>query len=452
MPDGSDAPPPTSWWQPQNWSLRVKLGVVVLVPVVLAVALGVLRIADQAGVANDLAKVDRVVTAQGQVSELLRQLEAEREIAAGYVAANRQGDLSRYDQQAAAVDGTAGPLDQVVHDVGVDATTAAGAEAGAALRTLADVRGQVRSSGLGAGAVIARYNDVVNPLVRLTDSLSRQIVAPEVGNLAAGVRALVVARNEASLQHSLTIAALTNPVPARQDVALVQGADARYGEAISQYQAALNRQQLDTYGQYSNSPVEATRTQLVNQLANLPDAEPIDRAVLDRTFTDLRAELDKGERGVRGELSSTGLALQNDASNSAGISSVILLLALLLAALVVVLVARVLVRSLRTLRAAALDVANRRLPESVAAIRAGSGARPTVVPVPLRTTDEVGQVARAFDAVHGQAIALASEQAALQSNVSSMFVNLSRRSQALVERQLQLIEQLESNEQDADQQ
>src|SRR4051812_42355557 len=128
MPDGSDAPPQTSWWQPQNWSLRVKLGVVVLVPVVLAVALGVLRIADQAGVANDLAKVDRVVTAQGQVSELLRQLEAEREIAAGYVAANRQGDLSRYDQQAAAVDGTAGPLDQVVQDVGVDASTAAGAE------------------------------------------------------------------------------------------------------------------------------------------------------------------------------------------------------------------------------------------------------------------------------------------------------------------------------------
>ena len=60
-------------------------------------------------------------------------------------------------------------------------------------------------------------------------------------------------------------------------------------------------------------------------------------------------------------------------------------------------------------------------------------------------------MARAFDAVHGQAVRLAAEQAALQSNVSAMFVNLSRRSQALVERQLQLIEQLESNEQDPDQ-
>ena len=60
-------------------------------------------------------------------------------------------------------------------------------------------------------------------------------------------------------------------------------------------------------------------------------------------------------------------------------------------------------------------------------------------------------MARAFDAVHGQAIRLAADQATLQAGISAMFVNLSRRSQALVERQLQLIEQLESNEQDADQ-
>jgi hypothetical protein len=84
-------------------------------------------------------------------------------------------------------------------------------------------------------------------------------------------------------------------------------------------------------------------------------------------------------------------------------------------------------------------------------MRAGGAPDVTVEPVPLPNRDEVGQVARAFDAVHGQALRLAADQAALQSNVSSMFVNLSRRSQGLVERQLQLIEQLESNEQDPDQ-
>ena len=104
------------------------------------------------------------------------------------------------------------------------------------------------------------------------------------------------------------------------------------------------------------------------------------------------------------------------------------------------LVSRSLTRSLRVLRSSALDVAQRRLPQAVESMRSGEAPDVHVEPVPLHTRDEVGQVARAFDAVHGQAVRLAADQAMLQSNVSSMFVNLSRRSQALVERQLQLIE------------
>ena len=53
--------------------------------------------------------------------------------------------------------------------------------------------------------------------------------------------------------------------------------------------------------------------------------------------------------------------------------------------------------------------------------------------------------------MHSQAVRLAVEQAALRSNVNAMFVNLSRRSQSLVERQLKLIDELETGEQDPDQ-
>ena len=60
-------------------------------------------------------------------------------------------------------------------------------------------------------------------------------------------------------------------------------------------------------------------------------------------------------------------------------------------------------------------------------------------------------MARAFDAVHGEAVRLAAQQALLRDNVNAMFVNLSRRSQALVERQLNLIDRLEQDEQDPDQ-
>jgi hypothetical protein len=71
--------------------------------------------------------------------------------------------------------------------------------------------------------------------------------------------------------------------------------------------------------------------------------------------------------------------------------------------------------------------------------------------MPVFTREETGEVARSFDAVHEQAVRMAAEQALLRDNVNSIFVNLSRRSQALVERQLNLIDRLEQDEQDPDQ-
>jgi anti-sigma regulatory factor (Ser/Thr protein kinase) len=64
----------------------------------------------------------------------------------------------------------------------------------------------------------------------------------------------------------------------------------------------------------------------------------------------------------------------------------------------------------------------------------------------VHTTDEVGQLARAVDEIHEQALNLAAEQARLRLQIGNMFETLSRRSQSLVEQQLALIEDLEHDE------
>jgi hypothetical protein len=73
-----------------------------------------------------------------------------------------------------------------------------------------------------------------------------------------------------------------------------------------------------------------------------------------------------------------------------------------------------------------------------------------VEPIDVDSTDEIGEVARAFDQVHREAVRLAANEAALRGNVNAMFVNLSRRSQSLVERQIRLIDDLEQGEQDSE--
>ena len=80
----------------------------------------------------------------------------------------------------------------------------------------------------------------------------------------------------------------------------------------------------------------------------------------------------------------------------------------------------------------------------------GDDAPLDVEPIDVDSADEIGEVARAFDQVHREALRLAANEAALRGNVNAMFVNLSRRSQSLVERQIHLIDSLELGEQDAE--
>jgi hypothetical protein len=128
------------------------------------------------------------------------------------------------------------------------------------------------------------------------------------------------------------------------------------------------------------------------------------------------------------------------------------LIVLLLALILTTVIGRSMVRPLRRLRSGALEVAGVRLPETVRRMSDsdGAGVPLEVEPIDVDSSDEIGEVARAFDQVHREALRLAANEAALRGNVNAMFVNLSRRSQSLVERQIRLIDDLEQGEQDSD--
>ena len=75
---------------------------------------------------------------------------------------------------------------------------------------------------------------------------------------------------------------------------------------------------------------------------------------------------------------------------------------------------------------------------------------PTVDPVVVHTRDEVADVSLALNTVQDTALDLAVEQAVLRRNIADSFVNLGRRNQNLLGRQLDFITELETNETDPD--
>nr|WP_257019039.1 nitrate- and nitrite sensing domain-containing protein [Streptomyces sp. TLI_235] len=145
--------------------------------------------------------------------------------------------------------------------------------------------------------------------------------------------------------------------------------------------------------------------------------------------------------------------IKDRAQTDAFLNSGIVIAALALAGLLTGFIARSMILGMRTLNTAALDIANHRLPDLVEKLSKTDPDRvdTSVEPIPLRGKDEIGEVARAFDQVHAQAVSLAAEQALLRGNLNAIFSNLSRRSQSLIQRQLALITDLENNEADPDQ-
>ncbi|WP_422749270.1 ATP-binding protein [Mycobacterium sp. WMMD1722] len=144
------------------------------------------------------------------------------------------------------------------------------------------------------------------------------------------------------------------------------------------------------------------------------------------------------------------VAASADAARGMAIRDTVIVVAVFLVALaIVVLVARSLVRPLRRLRDSALRVAHQDLAREVEQVRAGADPGP-VTPIPVHTSEEIGQVAHAVDELHEQAVLLAAEQSRLQLQVGDMFETLSRRSRSLVDQQLALIDELERAEDDPD--
>ncbi|WP_406166003.1 nitrate- and nitrite sensing domain-containing protein [Streptomyces sp. NBC_00996] len=125
-------------------------------------------------------------------------------------------------------------------------------------------------------------------------------------------------------------------------------------------------------------------------------------------------------------------------------------LAAVVASLVIsVRIGRGLVVELVSLRNSALEIARRKLPQAMRRLRAGEeiDVRAEAPPGPP-AEDETGQVAEALGTVHRAALRAAVERAELASGISGVFVNLARRSQVLVHRQLSLLDSMERRSED----
>jgi signal transduction histidine kinase len=446
------------YWR--DWSLPAKLAAVTLVPVVFAIVLGAMQIAGQVDRAGSYRMVDRLVAVNEQLRPLAGALQQERTattalLAGGPATAARLAGELADDQRN--VNSTRDALQRAAQRASFhnEITAARFSEVATRLDELPGLRAEITAGQLDATKALARYTTIIGALLNFDRAAAAEVIDPALAGTAVALHDLEQAKEEIRYAQALVGIGLAHGGLTDDERAALHASQARLTDRIAEFRLdASPTQQRDYAALVTGAGVES-RDRLAEAAAMAQAGTPLP---VDPSGWNLGSEYTAGRIGAMSAQLGTQIrdrsnALQDEASNGAGLAAVILLIALVVAVVVMFVIGRHLLRSLNLLRRSALDVADRELPEAVQRIRdsGGTAGPPRVSPVPVRSTDEVGQVARAFDAVHRQALRLATEQAGLRARYGDVFVNLSRRSQGLVQRQLQLLERLERDEEDPEQ-
>ncbi|MFF5449584.1 nitrate- and nitrite sensing domain-containing protein [Streptomyces sp. NPDC012888] len=135
----------------------------------------------------------------------------------------------------------------------------------------------------------------------------------------------------------------------------------------------------------------------------------------------------------------------------AAVAGVLGFLALVVSLVLSVRIGRDLVRDLSRLRKEAHEASGVRLPAVMRRLAAGEPVDvETEAPRLEYEKDEVGQVGQALNTLQRAAVEAAVKQAELRRGVSEVFVNLARRNQVLLHRQLTLLDTMERRTEDAE--
>jgi signal transduction histidine kinase len=465
-----------------NWRVRWRLVAIIAVPTITALILGVIQIVGSVNNYESFKRVQTLANLNALVVTATGQIADERDATVGFVASGRtnaalkQTAINDENATTLTTNAIASDAAAVVNGSGYRAQTVIDLNGVLAdISDLPNIRKAAISTLTPALSVIQNYDlRLLQPFMAFSDDVAAGTGNATLQSDVTVLNALLHMEDDASLQRAYLYQALESAPPVLTPTGLSdlnqaiaqQSADNSQFDAVAQVgeQQILNNivsgQAVDeaesaqslaiaTASSSGSSGLQIGAQQSCTS-ANLTPAECW-WTTKTTQINDMRT-VSNGANGLVEQIQAQANSLAQSALRSAEIVSVATLLLLLLVLLITTFVARSMIRPLRKLRADALEVAGSKLPEMVRRLSQSEGgdASAEIEPIGVNSTDEIGEVARAFDQVHREAVRLAADEAMLRGNLNAMFVNLSRRSQSLIERQLSLIDNLEQTEQDAD--
>ena len=437
----------------RDWRVRSKVTAVLVIPAVAFLVLASFGIGSLVRNAQAFDDGRRLAELGREVTALVHELQAERDYSGALVVSRDQDvarllseQLPRVDQAVTAYRDAEAPLYDDLGDrlQGKFDTVRAG------LNDLRSLREGTRSYSITAQAIFNEYSRIIDQLLDLNDDIAEPGGDADLAQSVSAFNDLSRAKEITSqVRGSLYALAFQKRFEfgGFQDFSSLL---AQQRTAFADFQADASEAQRNLFANIVQGQAVLTVNRTQDSAVRSQSAESIDpdqwlaaSATNMELLRSVESQLLDGVVDQSGGLSS---AARRDALRNALLLLVILGIALLALSLVT----RSMARPLQRLRTGAIDIAEHRLPDAVQRLRTNDVGEldVEVESLGIRSKDEIGQVAQAVDEIQEVAVRLATEQAALRRSIGDMFTNLARRSQTLIDRQLELIDDLERNETD----
>ena len=447
----------------RNWPVSSRLIAVIVLALLMGLVFGGLRVASATDSADEFGRVSQLTELGQQITGLVQALENERDQTTARLPISLPIP-STLNTAYAATDATAAKVQPLASAIGGSFPANIQARAATVVNEITNLKAlrTTAQASQSALAVIADYATPITNMIALNNQIAQGTSDASLVNDVQTLNLLSQAKDQAAQQRALLFNAFTQRVFADGEQQALIAANSEQLADQTAFGTTATAAEQDSFRNTVNGPL-VNEAQIIETYVNNLGTLDIGNGALGINATTApeqwyRAQsatvndMQQVELGVARHIVARAQSLQSTAETSALLTAILVAVILLLVLLATIAVARSLVGPLRRLREGALNIATVELPERVRLLSEAQdpSASPEVAPIDVLSADEIGQVARAFDQVHAEAVRLASTEAMTRNSFNSMFINLARRSQSLIERLVRMIDSLEQNESDPD--
>ncbi|MEU4419364.1 nitrate- and nitrite sensing domain-containing protein [Actinoplanes sp. NPDC024001] len=433
-----------------NWSIRSKIIAMVAVPLSALLALWIFATVVTSGPALNLLEAREAVHRLGDPGlQLIMQVQRERHFSAAYLAIRgaKADDLA---QQRAATDKAITTFRAAVAGADLNDTVRAEvAELDTRLTDLSQIRARIDTRDLDVLSQMGYFNDVVD----LGFDVSRTAAVFFSERVDREVRGVISAfRGQEYLSRAdalMAAAAAAGRIDAESRRSLMESL------STSRYllEAGVADMPVEVQGDFAKLLMSPTLLELTRmQSVLIGDSyiggpTPISGAQWQPVYDQATQDLTAFQLRAVEQIAEDATPLAASVLLWLAVAGLLGLLALVLSVLVSVRFGRSIVGRLIRLRREALEMASERLPSVVRRLQRGEAVDVDVETPPLEYgLDEIGQLGHAFNDVQRTAVQSAVEEANVRRGINEVFLNIARRSQTLLHRQLSLLDRMERRE------